>query len=135
MKYLVLLIAFVLAGCATPMGQLKDSDFNIEQRTINYDIGYVYDYLQKYSRTCGGLINYRTSEFNLSFDRKSANIDMYMTGLFDEKMFVYGLIEIKQDGLNTNLTAKVTNRYSKSSWINSLNDIVKQIDSKNIVCN
>ena len=113
MRYLILLLTttLVFLGCATPPGQLKESDLIWQEKTIPANYQEVYRRVNNGFRRCGVGV----PEGNLFTDNKTGHFDVYIPqglGLGGGSSWVLGLIDIKSISSNSaKIKAGVLNRY------------------------
>lgn len=108
-KVMVLALAVVLGGCATPPGQLDDNNLEWSETTVYKDVSTVVNNYRLGFRQCGrdfGQAEYYTSD-------KKALIDVYVSSLFGGKSnWVMAKIEAKEiTDSETKIRVGMQNRY------------------------
>jgi len=86
--FLLILAVYFLSGCATPPGQLKESDLVWQEKTIAANYQEVYRNIKEGFRTCAGVV----IESDLYTDKKTGHFDVYLARGSD---WVFGLIDLK----------------------------------------
>ncbi len=109
---LAVVVAVVLGGCATPPGQLEDSDLVWTDITLNSDISTVINNLKMGFRQCGR--DFGQPEY--IENKNSAYVDVYVSNLFGGKSpWTLGKIEVSQHNDQTHVRSGIQNRYSKKT--------------------
>lgn len=136
MRFVALFVASVLvAGCATPPGQLKHEDFDWSESTLLIPPNRVFSGLQNYARACGGILS-QAPEWYPTSTGDGAKVDLFMRGVAGQTEFVFGIIELVQtsDG-STIAKTGIQTVYSKPAfrkrgwWIEKTQAMFSEIES------
>lgn len=106
-RSVLLLLSVLVTGCATPVGQFTEHDFDwIEVRA---DVGYqaLYRRMLDNFRRCGNAV----PEGNMYTDTRVAHIDVYLPGAYGGRSdWVIGVIDIRATGDNASMIRAGVNK-------------------------
>ncbi|OMG87989.1 hypothetical protein [Achromobacter xylosoxidans] len=136
MRFAGLLIAVsVMAGCATPPGQLKHDDFDWAQSDLSIPADETFAGLQNYARACGGILDQAPAWYPTA-NGDGAKVDLFMRGLGGQTEFVYGIIELTQTPQGTTVAKTgIQTVYSKPAfrkrgwWTERVNTMFSEIET------
>lgn len=98
MKYvrsMIVVIAF-LTGCATPIGQMAETDFNWSDETVSAGYQEVYRRLVNGFRSCSGDGLPAVPIGNLYTDNRTAHIDVYLGSMYGgQTQWPLGMIDLQ----------------------------------------
>lgn len=125
-----------LTSCATPPGQLKESDFVWMKHKIETPIeSLVYD-LKLMARKCNGLLKEFKADWLQSPDGKDITVDLFLSDISGgHSNWVAGVIKLAAANNGTEVSAGVQKIYSRpifggnDIWVPKFEQALKDIES------
>ena len=106
----IICVAVLLAGCATPIGQIPESDFTWQEKQVNLDYQEVHRNLVRGYRSCVS----SSAESYLDTENKKAQFDVYLRNSSSMTRYVLGVIQVNAISENSsNIRVGVQTIYDK----------------------